>query len=323
MRYTQMGVPQVIRATLAAFLLSCPLARADVIADWNAVALNAVTSSEQHPAYAARAMATVHVAMFEVMNFIEGAYVPRYLVRLPEPLGMSSEAAAATAAHHVLAQLHPDRRAVLDAALERSLAAIPDGQEKSSARMAGKSLGANVYAVLASDHPSDGAGIFRTVKTSKIAPVGAPARESVESVVAWNAIAARFIEARNLKPIERARIYALVSMGLRDAYAPAHNAKSGNDSNDPCIPCAAGAAISVILEAHFPPRDGRKVATTVFGTPGAAERLTQVRQSDSVSSARLDGGADYGRSISAGEEMGGKIGLQALGYYRPVGVEQP
>jgi hypothetical protein len=48
------------------------------------------------------------------------------------------------AAHYVLSEKYPRRKAPLDAALERSLAAIP-AQEKSNARIWGRELGAIVY----------------------------------------------------------------------------------------------------------------------------------------------------------------------------------
>jgi hypothetical protein len=86
---------------------------------------------EQRPTHAAIKMAMVHVAMFETMNFIEGGYVPRFVVKPYRLVRVSSETAAAAAAHYVLAQLHPERKPALDAALMHSAAAISDAQEKS------------------------------------------------------------------------------------------------------------------------------------------------------------------------------------------------
>jgi hypothetical protein len=315
MRYTQMGVPQVIRATLAAFLLSCPLARADVIADWNAVALNAVTSSEQHPAYAARAMATVHVAMFEVMNFIEGAYVPRFLVKPPAPLGTSSEAAAAGAAHYVLGELYPSQKAALDAALERSLAAMPDEQEKSSARIWGRHLGANIYAIRSSGE-SD---ISRPIKSPRMSRVHASIPESLATVVALNTIIARFIEAKRLKPIDGARLHALASIAVSDVYVAGRDAKFTLDSDYPCAPCAVGAAAVVILESEFGSASVPGAAIPSSGASGAARKGAYVRgDADELSSGFLYNGVHYLDSIKAGEEIGRKIGMHALTSYRSI-----
>src|SRR5882672_901847 len=159
---------------LAAFLLSLAPARADVVADWNKIALHTVVSSGQRPAHAAREMAMVHVAMFETMNFIEGVYVPHFVVKPPRRVGASGEAAAAAAAHHVLVQLHPEQKAALDAALHYSAAAIPDQPEKSGELVTGRSLGANIYAIWrpasADTDSSDVSG------TPKMTRVKAPAR---------------------------------------------------------------------------------------------------------------------------------------------------
>jgi hypothetical protein len=211
------GIPRFTRQALVALLLPSALARADVVADWNAIALKTVTLSEQEPAYVAHTMATVHVAMFEVMNFIEGVYVPRFLVRPPAPLGGSGEAAAAAAAHYVLCELHPDQNAALDAALARSLASIPDEQEKSNARVWGRQLGANIHAIRSSDG--------NEFKRPRLSPVQASSAEAVANFAALNAAVAGFVEAKRLKPIDAARVHALASMAVSDAYAAAAGQK--------------------------------------------------------------------------------------------------
>src|SRR5499426_1833846 len=100
-------------------LLCCTPGHADVVADWNAIAAHAVESSGAQPAAAQRALAGVHVAMFEAMNFIERRYVPQLVVRPASPIAASSEAAAAAAAHTVLTRLYPGSSAAFDAALAR------------------------------------------------------------------------------------------------------------------------------------------------------------------------------------------------------------
>jgi len=149
MRYLQV---LFVRGSLAAILLSCSLARADVIADWNTIALNTVTASGQYRAYEeSRVMAMVNIAMSETINFNEGKYPSRFLVTPPMAIGSSSEAAAAAAAHYILVQLHPEQKASLDAELERSLALVPDEEKKASGRIMGRALGMNIYAILLSD----------------------------------------------------------------------------------------------------------------------------------------------------------------------------
>ena len=99
MRCMELDISRFCRRAFVAFALPCALARADVVADWNTIAIETVTALERDTAQAAYAIATVHVAMFEVMNFIEGGYVPRFLVKPPAPFARSGEAAAAAAAH--------------------------------------------------------------------------------------------------------------------------------------------------------------------------------------------------------------------------------
>jgi hypothetical protein len=146
--------PQMLfaRSLLGAVLLTCSLARADVIADWNEIALETVTGSGRYRAYEeSRVMAMVNTAMSETINFNEARGPSSLLVTPPAPIGTSSEAAAAAAAHYVLVQLHPERKASLDAALQRSLAQVADEVKREGGRIMGMNLGMNVYAILSGD----------------------------------------------------------------------------------------------------------------------------------------------------------------------------
>ncbi len=270
---------------LVMLLLPFSPARGDAVSEWNAIAVRMVSSSEQ--SRAARELAAVHAAMFETMNFVEGKYVPHFLVKQPAPLGASGEVEAIGAAHYVLAQLYPEQKAALDAALEHSLAAFPEWDAASRARIWGGHLGGNVYALVLSalDRPSNRAKV-PTSGNSKLARTGDEA---------WNSIATRSIEGRTLQPIERARIYALISLAASKVYSEAGDAKAGYGSAVPCVSCAVGAAIRVILETELGSANER--------APGRASLLL----------VRND--ADKSRSEKAGEEVGRKIGLQTLTYY--------
>jgi len=286
---------------LVVLVLPFSQARGDAVSDWNAIAVRMAASSE--PSRAARELATVHAAMFETMNFVEGRYVPRFLVKQPAPLAPSGEVEAIWAAHYVLAQLYPERKAALDAALERSLAAFPDLETSSSARIWGSHLGGNVYAVSTPDRGSNGARILTVAGNAK------PSRRtSAEApgagVQTLNSIATRSIAGRTLQPIERARIYALVSLAASEVYSAA---KAGYGTTVPCVSCAVGAAIQVILETEF----GSANETTA-----ARAYLMPVRNdADESRSGELRGDLD---SAMAGEEMGTRIGLQTLTYYRRI-----
>src|SRR2546423_14863065 len=101
------------RSFLFLVLTTAFAARADVITDWNRIALPIVTSySLAAPAY--RDFAMLHVAMFECINTIEPRYEP-YRTKLEAQPGASKDAAAAVAAARVLARLHPDAAPKVDA----------------------------------------------------------------------------------------------------------------------------------------------------------------------------------------------------------------
>jgi hypothetical protein len=99
---------------------------AAVIGRWNAVAMDVLTPSTRPLVTQPFVVAAMHVAMYDAVVAIEGQFRP-FGTRLTAPPGASSAAAAAVAAHDVLATFLPDHTAVFDAALAESLAAIPDG----------------------------------------------------------------------------------------------------------------------------------------------------------------------------------------------------
>ncbi len=115
---------------VAALLMSAAMAKADVVLDWNAIMFDTIGS--QNPFAQARFAAITQAAVFEAVNAITGDYEP-YLGTITAPPGASAEAAAVAAAHGVLKNYFPSSAASLDAARASSLAAIPDGQAKSSA----------------------------------------------------------------------------------------------------------------------------------------------------------------------------------------------
>ena len=89
---------------LAACLVS-PLttASANVVTDWDEKAV-ALIQPRMVPPVAYRAMAIVHIAMFDAVNSIEPYYRP-YYAQLPATRETSKEAAAAAAAGAVLTKL--------------------------------------------------------------------------------------------------------------------------------------------------------------------------------------------------------------------------
>lgn len=114
-------------ALLGLFFILLPApARADVITDWNAELLAAVKNTSTNPPRASRAMAMVHISMFEAVNGVVDEF-ERYHVTGKPQHGASAEAAAATAAHAALSALFPAQVAAFDAQLVESLDGIPTG----------------------------------------------------------------------------------------------------------------------------------------------------------------------------------------------------
>jgi membrane-associated phospholipid phosphatase len=115
-------------------LLALPgaaLAATDVVLEWNTVLLDAIRADRTNPPRAARAMAAMHVAVFDAVDGVLGGFTPFAVASEAAP-GASPEAAAAAAAHLVLSELFPAQRAVFDAALEATLAGVPDGAAETS-----------------------------------------------------------------------------------------------------------------------------------------------------------------------------------------------
>jgi len=132
--------------------VSSAVAIADVIADWDEKAVAAGYTARQGPPPHTRAVAMVHLAMFEAVNSIDARYHP-YRARLAAEPGASREAAAAAAAHSVLVRIYPDQAKEMDKALQASLAAVTD----EAARAKGIRLGERAGAAMLAERASDGA----------------------------------------------------------------------------------------------------------------------------------------------------------------------
>ena len=115
---------------------------ADVIVEWNALLQSALAlppPAGVPPAglQAFRYFAMLHVAMFDAVNSIEERYEP-YRARVRASHGASSDAAAAQAAHDVLAAVLPVNMAAYDKALAARLAGISPGRARQGVRIGKK-----------------------------------------------------------------------------------------------------------------------------------------------------------------------------------------
>lgn len=130
----------------------------DVIAYWGLIAGNTVnlppaptgTESERRPNYAFD-LATVHVAMFDAVNAIDGSYTRFAAQPTTSTVGASLEAAAAAAAYHTLKGLFPARSGQYQTAYENYVAALPDGDAKTRGLNIGQEVAVQIVALRAND----------------------------------------------------------------------------------------------------------------------------------------------------------------------------
>jgi hypothetical protein len=131
---------------------------------WNEVAMNAtgldhtpladgeirVFGEQFGPLRASRAMAIVHIAIFDAVNAIARHY-ESYTGLPSAPHGTSMDAAVAQAAHDTLVQLFPSQAAVIDDLLAEDLGHIADGHAKAGGRDLGRQAAAAILTFRASD----------------------------------------------------------------------------------------------------------------------------------------------------------------------------
>jgi PAP2 superfamily len=130
------------------------LMAADMVLEWNQVAVEATRVARLSPPVQTRALAMVQGAVFDAVNGIERDYAP-YLVEQHTARWASAEAAAAVAAHDVLMGLLPAQQATLDAALTSSLASVPDGLAEDAGVAYGKLVAQSMLAERADDGSTD------------------------------------------------------------------------------------------------------------------------------------------------------------------------
>ena len=123
----------------------------DVILQWNRVLRETVSTPGQHPPtiMPVRSYAMMHAAMFDAVNSIDGSYTS-YLTDVPGSKNASIEAAAAQAAHDVLAALYPTRIGVFDSELATSFQGIDENRLSQGIRV-GEIVAQRLLAVRAGD----------------------------------------------------------------------------------------------------------------------------------------------------------------------------
>ena len=118
--------------------------------DWNAKADAIATQKQVPPVPHGRALAMLHIAMFEVVNAVERRYAP-YKLSLTADRDTSKEVAAASAGYHVLISVYPDEKADLDKTLVAMLSGVTEGDPKTKGVDLGKKAASGIIALRAND----------------------------------------------------------------------------------------------------------------------------------------------------------------------------
>jgi hypothetical protein len=138
--------------------------REDAVRHWNAIAIDAsgldhtpvapgetrVFGEALGPGRASRAMAIVHVAVFEAVNAVVGGY-RSYVGLRREPPGASLDAAIAQAARDALVAAFPSQAAAFDARLAEELARVRDPRARSRGADVGRRAAAAILALREGD----------------------------------------------------------------------------------------------------------------------------------------------------------------------------
>jgi hypothetical protein len=98
---------------------------ADIVTDWNTAALSTIRGNRTSPPSASRALAMLHVAIYDAINGIVRSHEP-FIVASRVPASASAGAAASAAAHKVLVTLFPPSAAAFDGILAATLAGLPE-----------------------------------------------------------------------------------------------------------------------------------------------------------------------------------------------------
>src|SRR6266496_3747597 len=136
---------------LLAMIAAAPAASANVITDWDEIGVKVIQPGPVLPISSSllfRATAIMHVAMFDTVNCIEPRYQSYKMEIEPSP-DTSQDAAAASAAAHVLMQIIPKNN--VQATLNEYLAKIPDGPAKERGIKLGEEVATKVVRMRTDD----------------------------------------------------------------------------------------------------------------------------------------------------------------------------
>src|SRR5262245_7651917 len=136
-------------------LLASPMARADVVTDWNVKAGEIVVEARLGPPPANRVLAIVQTAVYEAANAITQRY-PASGLKLEATPGAAIAAAVTAANYATLAKLVPSQQVAIDTAYHAALALIADGPAKTAGLAVGERAATTILAMCADDGAATG-----------------------------------------------------------------------------------------------------------------------------------------------------------------------
>jgi hypothetical protein len=175
-----------IRALIASLLFAAlaEAAHADVVMDWNARADAIATDKRLVAPVHGRALAMMHVAMFEAVNAIERRYVP-YRLKLVADRNTSGETAAAVAAHEVLVALYADQKSGLDALLAQTLSRVEQGSARERGIILGRKAAADILELRRSDGSHVGEAYRPVTQPGVYVPTALAVASTVGGFTPW------------------------------------------------------------------------------------------------------------------------------------------
>ena len=125
----------------------------DPVLQWNRALLKIVRTPGAQPStiHPTRSFAMMHAAIYDAVNSIDRRHTAYAVLLDGVSRRASKEAAAASAAHDVLAALYPSQRTALDEQLQISLGATHEGNEKRDGVAVGQTVAARIIALRADD----------------------------------------------------------------------------------------------------------------------------------------------------------------------------
>ena len=164
-------------ALITLFVQPTGRAQADVVTDWNVIAINA-TAVPPNSILQSRVLAIVHGAIYDAVRAVDQKSAA-YAIDLKAPAGTSLDAAVAAAAHGVLVRLAPMQKPSLDAALNAALSKIADSGGKTDGISVGSQVAERLVALRSSDRADAkatftaqaGLGFYQPTPPHSMAPI--------------------------------------------------------------------------------------------------------------------------------------------------------